>query len=48
MKPVGWRKDGKKVWQSNIGDVSVDKDKKGRIVEGHPIKRILYIEYLFR
>ena len=30
-------KDGKKVWQSNIGDVSVDKDK-GRIVEGHPIK----------
>ena len=35
---AGWvEKDGKKVWQSNIGDVSVDKDK-GRIVEGHPIK----------
>ena len=35
---TGWiEKDGKKVWQSNIGEVSVSKDN-GRIVEGHSIK----------
>ena len=37
---AGWvEKDGKQVYQSNIGDVSVSKDSdRTRILEGHPIK----------